>query len=89
MSDMGGGFLSPTIELWALVTTPHLTYYAGGRQFPAPSAKGNGMGSGTAKYVRRLPFYRCLSSFLLWLRKTLPCHWNSQIELCKNLAKDN
>jgi hypothetical protein len=29
------------------------------------------MGSGTAKFARHLPSYRCLSSFVWWLRKIL------------------
>ena len=29
-----------------------------GRQFPGASTKGNGRGSGTAKFARHLPFYR-------------------------------
>jgi len=68
MSDKGI-LLSPTIESLALITTPYLTYYAGAGSFLKPSTKGNAMGSGTTKFVRYLPCYRCVSSFVLWLRK--------------------
>jgi hypothetical protein len=33
--------------------------------------EGNAMGSGTAEFARHLPFYRCVSSLVLWLRKSL------------------
>jgi hypothetical protein len=68
MSDMGD-LSEPNKRVTGFVTTPHLTYYAEDRQFPVPSTKGNAMGSGTAEFARHLPFYRCLSTIVLWLRK--------------------
>ena len=47
-------------------------YYQEDRQFPEPSTKGDGMGSGTAQFARHLPLYRCLDNFVLWLRKISP-----------------
>jgi len=36
-----------------------------------PSTKGNAMGSGTEEFARHLPYYRCLSTIVLRLRKIL------------------
>jgi len=76
MSGMGD-FSELNNRVTGFVTTPYLTYYAEDRQFPVPSTKGNAMGSGTAarlsspksEFARHLPFYRCLSTIVLWLRK--------------------
>ena len=68
MSGMGD-FSELNNRVTGFVTTPYLTYYAEDRQFPVPSTKGNAMGSGTAQFARHLPFYRCLGTIVLWLRK--------------------
>ena len=39
-----------------------------GRQFPEPSTKVDGMGSVISQFARHLPLYRCLSTFVFWLR---------------------
>ena len=75
-----GDFSEPNNIVIGVVTTPHLMYYAGDRQFPFSFDKEECNRIWKSQFARQLPFYRCVSNFVLWLRKIPPVAYKGSVK---------